>query len=243
MSDISFEDYMNFSDEQWQQRITDIMRDDEHESTPEQRVNQDNEVFTNEHTAVPGTSDVPSTGLTTNEQQSTRDIDISYTIVKVRRDKDLKPPGTQFDFIRIGDPSRYAPNSQTDLAENAVVETLFPTDDEDDIKHWKLVPRSARVKCGNYWCSFWVKWLEYLDRPVEFIYAGAKDSYVTNCEVKCLADDDNKNTLLYVNMTVLSYGVPCNLEVWCKRNTGDERTQLTSDEAQYIWDEELKEDW
>ena len=228
---------MNFSDEQWQQRITDIMRDDEHESTAEQRVNQDNEVFTNEHTAVPGTSDVSSNGLTTNEQQSTRYIDISYTMVKVRRDKVLKPPGTQFEIIRIGGPS------QTDFAENAVIETLFPTDDEDDIKRWKLVPRSARVQCGNYWCSFSVKWLEYLDRPVEFIYAGAKDSYVINCEVKCLADDDNKNALLHVNMTVLSDGVPCNLEVWCKRNTGDGMTQLTSDEAQYIWDEELKEDW
>ena len=100
------------------------------------------------------------------------------------------------DIIRIGGPSRYAQIPQTDLAENAVIETLFPTDDEEDIKHWKLIPRSARVQYGRYWCSFRVKWLEYLDRPVEFIYAGAKDSHVTDCEVKCLAEDDNKNVLL-----------------------------------------------
>ena len=78
------EDYMDLSDEQWQQRITDIMKDDEDENTPEQLANQDNELFTNEHATAPWTSDVPSTGLTTDEQQSTGDIDISYAIVKVR---------------------------------------------------------------------------------------------------------------------------------------------------------------
>ena len=31
---------------------------------------------------------------------------------------------------------------------------------------------------------------------MEFIYAGAKDSDVTDCEVKCLAEDDNKSVLL-----------------------------------------------
>ena len=33
------EDYMYISDEQWQQRITDIMKDDEDENTPEQLAN------------------------------------------------------------------------------------------------------------------------------------------------------------------------------------------------------------
>ena len=78
------EDYMDFSDEQWQQRMADIVKDDDDESTLEQLIDQDNELFTNKHATVPGTSDVPSTGLTTDQQQSTGDIDISYAIVRVR---------------------------------------------------------------------------------------------------------------------------------------------------------------
>ena len=94
------EDYMDLSDEQWQQRMADIMKDDEDENTPEQLANQDNKLFTNEHATVPGTSDVPSTRLTSNEQQLTKDINISYAMVKVRRDKVLMQPGTQTDIIR-----------------------------------------------------------------------------------------------------------------------------------------------
>ena len=60
------------------------IKDDEGENTSEQLVHRDNGLSTDEYATVPVTSDVPSTGLTTDEQQSTGDIDISYAIVRVR---------------------------------------------------------------------------------------------------------------------------------------------------------------
>ncbi|KAK0512888.1 hypothetical protein JMJ35_004905 [Cladonia borealis] len=99
-------------------------------------------------------SDVPSTGLAKLEHQSTGENGVFYAVVKVWINEDMKQYGPRqrvTDYIHVSDPGTYAPIPESNAAENAAVETLFPTEDEDEIKRWKLVPRSACVQYEQYW--------------------------------------------------------------------------------------------
>ena len=45
-------------------------------------------------------------------------------------------------------------NSSFDIGKGGGEETLFPTKDEDEIKRWKLIPRSACVQYDQDWATF-----------------------------------------------------------------------------------------
>ena len=109
------------------------------------------------------------------------------------------------------------------------------TKDEDEIKRWKLVPRSACVQYDQDSASINCKWQESADEPVEFSDAVTKDPNVTDCTIEALAADNNGHRLLLVTMVTMKEGIESKIELWGKRFVGDDGyTRLTKDEKSYV---------
>lgn len=237
MDILGIEDYMELSEEQWRQHIAEIMGEGEDENTLE--THRENELPDEENATVPGPSDIPSTGLTTDERQSTLEINIHYAIVMVMVDNGLKHRGPRQragDLVLISGP-------RTNSAGNVDIETLYPTDDEVEIKHWKLIPCNARIQFERYWAHFHCKLQESISLPQDFVQADAKHPDVIECKIEYRGYDGNNNALLWVNMTVRRNGATHKLDMGCKRIVGYEQTALDSDEIQYLWEEELLREW
>ncbi|KAK0513256.1 hypothetical protein JMJ35_004242 [Cladonia borealis] len=186
----------------------------------------------------------PSTGPANAEHLSTGENGVFYAVVKVWINDDIEQYGPRqrvTDYIHVSDPDLYAPIPEANSAENATVETLFPTEDEDETKRWKLVPRSACVQYDQYWACFNVKWQESVDEPAEFSLAITKGPGVVDCKVEVMTEDDNKHRLLLVTMLTLEGDVENKIDLWGKRIVGNEEyTLLTKDEKSYVWFEEQK---
>ncbi len=238
---------MDLSSQHWQDRIANFMKEVESEYTPGQLGHRDNEVPTNEHSAVPDLSDVPSTGQTTDEDQSdldsTSDPDIMYAIVMVRVDDELVHFGRrlyQTDYVHVSGPGIYANIPETNSAEDVGIDTIMPTDDEEEIEHWRLIPCSAVIQYRQYWASFSCKLQEYIGEPRDFVRAEGAEHNVLQCEIKSAGTDDNRNNLLQAEMTVRKGVGIEKFEFWCKRIVGDEEPELTRSEGRYVSDEEQR---
>ena len=186
----------------------------------------------------------PSTGPPNDEHLSNGDNGVFYAIVKVWIDEDIEQYGPRqrlTDYIHISDPNLYASFPESHPAANGTVGTLLPTKDEDELKHWRLVARSACVQYGQYWACFNVKWQESVDGPAEFSSAITQGPGVVDCTVEVMTEDDNKHRLLLVTMLTLEGDVERKIEFWGKRIVASEEyTQLTKDEKGYAWFEEQK---
>ena len=210
------EDHMGFFEEQWEGHFAGTM----------------NEVHGN----------TAQTGLANPGDQSSGGNGDLYAVVRVWiDDKHLSGPRQGLAYIHVSDPGLYAPIAESNLAENAAVETLFPTEDEEEIKRWKLIRRSACVQWGHDWANFSVKWQESVEQPVEFSTVVTKGPNVVNCKVEALANDNNGHRLLLVTMVTMKEGVETKVELWGKRLAGgNSYTRLTADEKDYCCFEEQK---
>ena len=212
------QDHMSFFDEQWEEHFAGTM-DEVHGNTAQ-------------------------TGLANPEDQSSGENGDFYAVVRVWIDDDRIQSGTRqhlTNYIHVSDPGVYAPIPESSSAENAAVETLFPTEDEDEIKRWKLIPRSACVQYDQDWANFSVKWQESANQPIGFSHVVTKGPNIVDCKVEALANDNNGHRLLLVTMVTLKEGVESKIELWGKRIvSGDQYTRLIPDEKDYCWVEEQK---
>ena len=158
--------------------------------------------------------------------------------------KDLEHIGPRwFEIVHVSDPSTYANVPDATPAGNAGVETLWPTDDEEDIRRWKLIPCSAQLRFANCWVRFRGKLLESQGYP-EVCEVDTKSNNVTDCTVHRMADDENGNRLLWVKMTVkMKAADDLQIELCCKKIVGDEVTRLSRVEEEYVHDEEMGRFW
>lgn len=214
------EDYMNFIDEEWDQYFAGVRNEDADEPKAENDA-------------------VPSTGIINTKPQQNEENGAIYAIVKVWIDDDIAQCTT--DYVHVTDAGIYAPIPQPNSADSAAVENMDPAKDEDEIKHGKLVPRSACVQYAEDWACCTCEWQEAKNDPEKFAPSDTKGPRVIECEMEALADDDNGYRLLRISMKTLKRGVPSRIELWAKRIVGKgEMTQLTSGEEDYVWDEEQK---
>ena len=167
---------------------------------------------------------------------------MSLTLVFVRMAKELfrvGPRQLQTDILHVSNPNAYAHVPEATSAEagmlcqelvaretlsstypdNFEIETILPTNDEDEIKYWKLVPCSARLQYANSWVRFRCKLLEYKGYP-EVCVVVAKSDNVIDCTIYRMADDENDNRLLWVKMKAWRFGARAEVELCCKRKTG-----------------------
>ena len=230
----SHEEHVDFFDEQWEQHMAGL--GNEH-------VDENLEQPTHQHHELPAAENAIASGPSNAEQQSSGENAVSYAVVRVWINDGIRQNGPSQraeDYIHVSGPGMYADNPLPNPAEDAPVETLLPTTDEDEIRRWKLVPCSACVQYENYYACFTGKWQEQPDRPIEFSCTDRKGPGVIESKMECIADDDNGNPLLLVTMMVLRRGVVSKIELWGKRMVGGETTQLSADEREYCWWHEQK---
>ena len=103
---------------------------------------------------------------------------------------------------------------------------------------WKLVPCSVRLQFSNSWVRFRCKLLEAYGYPEDFILE-AKSNHVTDCTVYRMADDENENRLLWINLKVWRSGSEVMMELCCKKIVGDEVTRLSQVKSRYVEEEEV----
>ena len=96
------------------------------------------------------------------------------------------------DILHISNPTTYAQLPEASSAGNAEVETILPTEDEEEIKRWKLVPCSAQLRFSNTWVHFRCKLLESKGCPESFVIE-AKSNSIIDCSVYRMANDENDN--------------------------------------------------
>ena len=244
---------IDFSSEYWEDRMANIMREVENDHTSDQLGYQDNELPTYEESTAAERSDAPSTGQTIDEHQSDQarisDTDMNYTIIAVWADNEIVQVGPrkwETQAVHITGPGTYASMPETNPAEDVGIDTIEPTDDEEQIEHWKLIPRSALIQYGRYWASFRCKLHEYTSRPMDFVRVEHAESrvneckMVTECKIESIGQDDNENELLRAEMIIGTGVTMAKYELWCKKIVGNEEPILTDDERQYIWYEEQK---
>ena len=185
-------------------------------------------------------------GNTTNEEvRPNGQIDMSWAVVFVRLAKVIYyvgPRESPTNILHVSNPNRYANVREATSATNDDVETILPTEDEDEIRRWKLVPCSARLQYANAWVRFRCKLLEYKGYP-EVCVVVAKSDNVIDCTIYRMADDENDNRLLWVKMKALLSGAPVDVEMCCKKIVGDEVTVLSDDELKYVQEEEYMRFW
>ena len=73
--------------------------------------------------------------------------------------------------------------------DNTKIDTVFPTEDEDEIKRWKLVSCSAQLQLSNSWVRFRCKLLESQGFPEEFEVVKTSEN-VLDCKVYRMANHD-----------------------------------------------------
>ena len=177
----------------------------------------------------------------TNEgDEAERELDMSWAVVFVRMDNGLYhvgPRRLETDILHVSKPTKYAQMPEGFSAGNTEVETILPTEDEEEIKRWKLVPCSARLQFANCWVRFRCKLLEAYGYPENFVLE-AKSNNVVDCTVYRMANDENDNRLLWINMKALRSGSEVDVELCCKKVVGNEVTRLSSVELEYVEEEE-----
>ena len=175
------------------------------------------------------------------DSSTSRQIDMSWSVVFVRLNKDLfhlGPRQTKTNILHISNPTTYAQLPEASSAENAEIETILPTNDEEEIKMWKLVPCSAQLRFSNTWVRFRCKLLESKGCPESFVIE-TKSNSIIDCKIYRMADDENGNRLLWVNMKAWRFSAPVEVELCCKKIVGDEVTRLSQVEERYVWEEDF----
>ena len=166
-------------------------------------------------------------------------IDMSWSVVFVRLDKKvlhIGPRQKETNILHVSNPSTYAQVPAASSAQNAEIETIFPTDDEDETKQGS--PCSARLRFSNFWVTFRCKLLESKGYPESFVIE-AKSNHIKDCNIYRMADDENGNCLLWVNTKGWRDGAWSELELCCKKIVGDEVTRLSQVEERYVREEEV----
>lgn len=212
----------DLSDEQWQTHVDEIIR-----------IGQGDET---EKGAEANKGDETSKG---NELES--ELDMSWAVVFIRLDKEMEYVGPRrypTDILHVSQPATYSRVPAASSTGNTEVETIFPTEDEEEIKRWKLVPCSARLTIGNSWVRFRCRLLEASGCPQDFVIE-AKSEFVIACAVYPMANDENDNRLLWINLKVRMSGSESMMELCCKRIVGNEVTKLNAVELEYVAAEEV----
>ena len=178
-----------------------------------------------------------------NDQSN--NIDMSWSIVFVRMDKEIYHEGPRqlpTNILHVSNPGTYAAVPEGTSSNNTEVDTILPTEDEDEIKRWKLVPCSAQLQFSNSWVRFRCKLFESEGHPENFEVV-AKSENVLDCKVYRMANDDRGNRLLWINMKAKRFGNPIPVELCCKKIVGQEVTRLSDDESDYVCQEECGRFW
>ena len=179
------------------------------------------------------------------EEEKTTNIDMSWAVVFVRIDKEMYHDGPRklpTDILHVSHPGMYVGVPAGTSNDNTKIETVFPTEDEDEIKRWKLVPCSAQLQLQNSWVRFRCKLLESQGVPEDFEVVKTSPN-VVDCKVYRLAHDDNGNHLLWINMKGRRLGKPRTVEMCLKKIVGQEVTSLSHNERSYVFDEECGRLW
>ena len=219
----------DLSEVQWQTHVDDIIQIGQQDPT----TNEGYETNEGEET---NKGDETSEG-----DEPERELDMSWAVVFVRMGQELKHVGPRrhkTDILHVSKPDTYSQVPAASSAGNTEVETIFPTEDEEEIKRWKLVPCSARLQIGNCWVRFRCKLLEASGCPEDFIVE-AKSKLVIACAVYRMANDENDNRLLWINLKVWKSGSEVMMELCCKKIVGNEVTELNAVELDYVEAEEV----
>ena len=175
-----------------------------------------------------------------DEDTKSREIDMSWAVVFSRIDKNVfhyGPLSIQKANLHVSNLERYAHVPEGTSAGDTKIETILPTEDEDEIKRWRLIPCSAHLQFSDTWVRFRCKLYESQGHPENFEIE-AKGKRVVDCKVYRMANDDNGNRLLWVNLKAKRNGVLMVIELCCKKIVGDEVTRLSRVEGEYVDQEE-----
>ena len=174
------------------------------------------------------------------EDTRSHEIDMSWAVVFSRLNKDLLYNGTlpvNKANLHVSSLGTYAQIPAASSGQNTAIETILPTNDADEIERWKLVPCSARLTFSKSWVQFRCKLLESQGYP-EIFEIESKSNAVIDCQVYRMANDENGNRLLYINLKLRRNGVPAVVEMCLKKIVGDEVPGLTQGEGEYVDQEE-----
>ena len=178
------------------------------------------------------------------EEKSTN-IDMSWAVVYVRIDKKMHHQGPRelpTDILHVSHPGMYVAIPAGTSNDDTKIDTVFPSEDEDEIKRWKLVPCSAQLRLSNSWVRFRCKLLESQGSPEDFEVVTTSEN-VVDCKVYRMASDGRGNRLLWINMKAKRFGKPIPVEMCLKKIVGQEATSLSGDETEYVIQEECGRFW